>query len=131
MVDYMRYYAYSALEMRHTVEILKAMGDPLRLRLLRLLRQREACVCELVEALAIPQYQASKHLRVLRDAGLVQDRRVGNWVHYSLASHARPFLSALFDALDTHLPDQDTVCERDDRRFREAGRKHAAEAECA
>jgi len=84
-----------------------------------------------VEALAVPQYRASKHLRVLRDAGLVQDRRVGTWVHYSLAPQAQPFLSALFDAVEAHLPDRDRMCQRDDRRFREAGRKHAAGAECA
>lgn len=70
--------------MRGTAEIFKALGDPVRLRIMRLLLERELCVCELVHALEMPQYRVSRHLGVLRRAGLVQDRRQGAWRHYSL-----------------------------------------------
>jgi ArsR family transcriptional regulator len=70
--------------MRNVTGLLEALTDPTRLRLLRLLRQEELCVCELVDALRIPQYKISRHLRRLRAAGLVEARRDGRWMHYRL-----------------------------------------------
>ena len=63
---------------------LDALADPTRLRLLRLLRRQELCVCELVDALRMPQYKISRHLRKLRAIGLVEARRDGRWMHYRL-----------------------------------------------
>ena len=71
--------------MRDVARLLTALTDPTRLRLLRLLRQQELCVCELVDALRIPQYKISRHLRRLRAAGLVEARREGRWMHYRLS----------------------------------------------
>ena len=71
--------------MRNVTGLLDALTDPTRLRLLRLLRQQELCVCELVDALRIPQYKISRHLRRLRAAGLVEARREGRWMHYRLS----------------------------------------------
>jgi ArsR family transcriptional regulator len=66
-------------------EIFKALGDPVRLRLFQLLASRdELCVCHLTEALKLPQSTVSRHLGVLRHAGLVQTRREGKWMHYRL-----------------------------------------------
>jgi ArsR family transcriptional regulator len=61
-----------------------ALSDEKRLRILALLRAGEHCVCELTEALDLPQSLLSFHLRALREAGLVLDRRAGRWVYYSL-----------------------------------------------
>jgi ArsR family transcriptional regulator len=61
-----------------------ALSDEKRLRILTLLRAGEHCVCELTEALDLPQSLLSFHLRTLKDAGLVRDRREGRWVYYSL-----------------------------------------------
>jgi len=62
----------------------KALGDPVRLRLFALLGQRdEVCVCHLVEALHLPQSTISRHLAVLRHAGLVSTRRDGKWMYYA------------------------------------------------
>ena len=71
--------------MREILNVLAALGDPVRLRLLRLLRGRELCVCELVDALRMPQYKISRHLRSLRAVGLVEARRDGRWMHYRLS----------------------------------------------
>ena len=71
--------------MRNVTGLLDALTDPTRLRLLRLLRQQELCVCELVDALHIPQYKISRHLRRLRAVGLVEARREGRWMHYRLS----------------------------------------------
>jgi len=66
------------------VRILKALADPTRLRLVRLLAQEELNVQELCAALETPQPRVSRHLAVLREAGLVSDRREGNRIFYSL-----------------------------------------------
>lgn len=72
--------------MHEIVEALKALADPTRLRVVGLLTQvpEGVCVCELVDALRLPQYQVSRHLAVLRAAGLVEGRRAGTWVFYRL-----------------------------------------------
>ncbi len=63
----------------------QAMAHPTRLRILDALARQEACVCHLTTLLGQRQAHVSQHLRVLRDAGLVNDRRDGQMVYYSLA----------------------------------------------
>jgi ArsR family transcriptional regulator len=70
--------------MEADLEIFKACADQTRLRLLFLLAERELCVCELVEVLGMPQGKVSRHLGVLKRAGLVRDRREGTWIYYAL-----------------------------------------------
>jgi ArsR family transcriptional regulator len=67
---------------RGAIRVLGALTDSTRLRLLRLLRRQELCVCELMDALRMPQYRISRHLRTLRGLGLVEARREGRWMHY-------------------------------------------------
>ncbi len=69
-----------------TVAIQAALADPLRMRLVRLLMERELCVCELMDMLDEPQYKVSRHLRTLKQAGVVRDRREGKWMHYAIAT---------------------------------------------
>jgi ArsR family transcriptional regulator len=69
-----------------TVEVFRALADPVRLELLALIAARgPICVCHLDEALPYSQSRISKHLAVLRRAELVETRREGTWVYYSLA----------------------------------------------
>ena len=65
-------------------EVFKALGDPLRVRMLNLLLSggEPLCVCEIVDALRLPQYQVSRHMAVLKRAGLVGTRREGTWVYH-------------------------------------------------
>ena len=66
-------------------DLFRALADPTRLRLLLLLAdQGELCVCELTHALAEFQPKISRHLAMLREAGIVLDRREGLWIHYRL-----------------------------------------------
>lgn len=65
--------------------LLQAVADPSRLRLLKCLQVRPLCVCELVQATGMPQSRVSRHLKILRDTGLVIDQRDAQWVVYSLA----------------------------------------------
>jgi ArsR family transcriptional regulator, arsenate/arsenite/antimonite-responsive transcriptional repressor len=61
-----------------------ALSEPLRLKILDLLRTQELCVCELGEALEMPQSKLSFHLKVLKEAELVRARQQGRWMYYSL-----------------------------------------------
>lgn len=79
--------------------LFKALSDPIRLRILAVLRHGEVCVCHIHEALDIPQPTASRHLAYLRRAGLVATRRDGLWVHYRLAEPHDPVLATIVGAV--------------------------------
>lgn len=65
-------------------KIFKALGDRNRLRIVNMLKERALCVCEITNILKLSQSTVSGHLRVLRDAGLVDDVKDGLWVEYRL-----------------------------------------------
>lgn len=65
------------------VALLKALADPTRLKLLKLVLREELCVCELVDLLQISQPAVSQHLAKLKAAGLVRERRSGMWTFYA------------------------------------------------
>jgi ArsR family transcriptional regulator, arsenate/arsenite/antimonite-responsive transcriptional repressor len=70
--------------MKELVSIFKALSDETRLRIVKLLEHGELCVCDLVAACDMVQPKVSFHLRVLKAAGLVRDRKQGKWMHYRL-----------------------------------------------
>ena len=70
--------------MEEILRIFKALSDETRIRIVKLLEKGELCVCDIVAALDIVQPKASFHLGVLKDAGLIQDRREGKWMHYRI-----------------------------------------------
>ena len=78
------------------VDTVKALAEPLRWRIVELLAAEELCVCHLVEELDVPQPLVSHHLKVLRDAGLVESRTFRYWTYYRLRPDA---LAALGDTL--------------------------------
>lgn len=61
-----------------------ALSDPIRLRILELLRQQEMCVCDLCDRLEVPQSKLSFHLKTLKEAGLVHSHQDGRWIYYRL-----------------------------------------------
>jgi len=65
-------------------EIFRALGDPSRLRMAVLLLEKELCVCDLMAVLEMSQSSVSRHMSVLRSAGLAADRRDGRWAYYRL-----------------------------------------------
>lgn len=77
--------AARTLEVRPAARLFKALGDETRLRIVALLSHGELCVCHLEEALELPQPTVSRHLATLRASAVVESRRDGSWVHYSLA----------------------------------------------
>lgn len=78
----------AALEAPHVARWFHALSDETRVQLVEILSGGEQCVCDLQSALGAAQSRLSFHLKVLRDAGIVQDRKDGRWVHYTLRPEA-------------------------------------------
>lgn len=75
--------------------LFRTLADPTRLRILRLIRESEVCVCYFVEALQISQPKISRHLAYLRRSGIVHARKDGKWVHYSIVYPPHPSAAAI------------------------------------
>ena len=82
-----------------TAEVYKALADKVRLHILALLTQEELCVCELVAIFDISQPGISQHLRKLKDAGLIKERKTAQWVYYSLNRETFPLLQEIVQSL--------------------------------
>ena len=90
--------------MRNLADTFKALSDETRLQIMALLLDNEElCVCDFVGALDLTQSKASRHLRYLFNAGLVEDRREGLWMHYRLSSRLTPQQKVLIEALANTL----------------------------
>ena len=73
------------LDVRPISRLFRALGDETRLRIIALLAHGELCVCHLEECLRVSQPKVSRHLAILRAAGVADSRRDGSWVYYRLA----------------------------------------------
>ena len=76
-------------------EIFKALGDEMRLAIVQMLVGKELCVCNILDAFAMSQPAISHHLKILRQAGVVRDRREGKWIYYSLNPATINLMSAV------------------------------------
>ena len=83
---YLYMFIYERQPMKEIAIIFKALSDDTRLRVIKLLQERELCVCELMQVLDMSQPRISRHMSVLKNAGFVDDRREGKWVHYFLCN---------------------------------------------
>ena len=87
------------LSTKNAISLFHALSDETRLALLDRLKDGERCVCELTDAMKASQSRLSFHLKVLKDAGFVEDRREGRWMYYSLSVRAMEELEDLVDGL--------------------------------
>lgn len=71
-------------ELRKVAEFYKALGDESRLLIVQMLAEQEMCVCEIIDKLSMSQPAVSHHLKILKQANLVNDAREGKWIYYSL-----------------------------------------------
>jgi len=95
--------------LQELIKVFKALGDETRIRLLKLIQHRELCVCELMQALDMTQSRVSRNLGILKNAGLVIDRRDGLWVYYSINNEADPSLLKLLGVLKDSCNDDKTI----------------------
>ena len=92
------------------IELFHALSDETRLEIIELLRNGERCVCELTDTLDAAQSRLSFHLRVLKDAGIVRDRKDGRWVHYELDPEAFDEMEALVGAMKPRVLERAGQC---------------------
>ena len=85
--------------MKQLVAVTKALADPNRVLIMKMLSAREMCVCEITAALELSQPTVSKHLKVLEAAGLVESRRNGPWTDYRPVASAPAKTAAIVDAV--------------------------------
>jgi ArsR family transcriptional regulator len=96
--------------MKDFIKVMKALSDPNRVKILKLLQQKTMCVCELQGALQIAQPSVSKHLKLLEEAGLVDYKKEGLWVNYYLADgKASPYAASLLGNLKHWLEDDPEI----------------------
>jgi ArsR family transcriptional regulator len=89
---------------------MKALSDPSRVKIMKLLQRRQLCVCELTAGLGLAQPTVSKHLKILEEAGLVTSTKEGLWVNYRLADgESSPYAAALIGNLRHWLNDDPEI----------------------
>jgi ArsR family transcriptional regulator, arsenate/arsenite/antimonite-responsive transcriptional repressor len=98
--------------MKDFIKVMKALSDPNRLKILKMLQHRTLCVCEIQNALGISQPNVSNHLKVLENAGLVESDKDGLWVNYSPADgRTSPYVASLLGNLRHWLDDDPQIAE--------------------
>lgn len=102
--------------MKSFIKVMKALADPNRVKMIKLLQRRMLCVCEIQEAVGLAQSTASKHLKILEEAGLIRSSRDGLWVNYRLAEEPdNPYAAALLREVRAWLEDDPGVVALVDR----------------
>ena len=91
--------------MKTQLKVFKALSDKNRLTIIKMLEVKPMCVCEIAAALGLASSTVSKHLSLLNEAGLIQDRKEGKWVNYSPVSDPSPFIRELLRLLGGSLKD--------------------------
>ncbi|MDI6796337.1 MAG: metalloregulator ArsR/SmtB family transcription factor [Desulfatibacillaceae bacterium] len=102
--------------MEDFIKVMKALSDPNRVKMVKMLQRRTMCVCEIHEALEIAQSTASKHLKILEEAGLIASRKDGLWVNYFPADGAKnAYVASILGQLRHWLesePEMEALMER-------------------
>jgi len=96
--------------MKEFIKVMKALSDPNRVKIVKILQQKGMCVCELQDALQISQPSVSKHLKILEEAGLVDYTKDGLWVNYFLSNGQKSsYASSIMGNLRHWLEDEPEV----------------------
>jgi len=104
--------------MKQALRVFSALSDENRVRMLYALRRGELCVCQLIDLMGLSPSTVSKHLSILRDAGLLDSRKKGRWVYYRLADQTiLPMIGKMASPLFQSLEKSPTV-KADDKRLK-------------
>jgi DNA-binding transcriptional ArsR family regulator len=109
---------YGKQDMRELMAVLKALADENRVRILGAVRQRELCVCQIVELLGLAQSTVSKHVSILHQARLVESRKEGRWMYYRAADADSPVEARQIAALVTELLSRTSEAGEDMKRMK-------------
>ncbi len=94
------------IDLQRASQLLKLLGDPTRLTMMKLLYSHECCVCEFVEIFKMSQPAISQHLRKLRDIELVKEQRRGQWIFFSINQNHEDY--HFIQSILEQLPDQNS-----------------------
>ena len=98
--------------MKDFVKVMKALSDPNRVKIIKMLQHKTMCVCEMREALQVAQPTVSKHLKLLEDAGLVTFLKDGTWVNYQLTDGGNsPYVASLLGNLRHWMEDDPQIAD--------------------
>jgi ArsR family transcriptional regulator len=98
--------------MKPFLKVMKALSDPNRVKIIKMLQQRVLCVCEMKAALNIAQPTVSKHLKLLEDAGLVASEKEGLWVNYRLTDGSNsPYAATVLGNLRHWLNEEKQIAD--------------------
>jgi len=104
------------MEIREYESVMKAIADPTRVRILKILEGGEMCVCQIIAILSLGQSTVSKHLFLLRAAELIKDRRDRKWVYYSLdRGNDSPYAARMLGNLRGWLNDDPVIAKDRER----------------
>lgn len=96
--------------MEEFIKVTKALSDPVRVKIIKMLQHKKMCVCEMRELLQINQPSVSKHLKILENAGLVNSEKDGLWVNYQLTDgSSSPYAASLLGNLKHWLSDDPEI----------------------
>lgn len=96
--------------LKEFIEVMKALSDANRIKLLKILQEKSMCVCEIRETLGIAQPTVSKHLKILEAAGLVGHEKDGLWVNYHLTDgRSSPYAASLLGQLKHWLAEESEI----------------------
>ena len=95
--------------MRKLVKVFSALSDETRIRILKVLLERDCCVCEVMQALDISQSRASRNLSILENSGFVSSRREGLWMVYSVNYQSNGSVPSLLQMLGTCLEGEEII----------------------
>ena len=107
--------------MREFMTVIKALAEENRVRVVLALRERELCVCQIVELLGLAPSTVSKHLSILYQAGLLESRKDGRWVYYRLAQNDTTPEAISAISWVTNCLKHDRIISEDDCRIKENG----------
>lgn len=97
---------------RENVNVFKALSDPNRIRIMKMVVERELCMCELREILDLSNSTVSKHLTILRDAGLLLDSKDGKWVNFRLNDKSEHrFIRSVISLMKNSFDDDEAMQE--------------------
>jgi len=110
--------------MKEFIDVMKALSDPSRVRLLKILQKKTLCVCEIQSMLGIAQPTVSKHMKIMEKAGLVKKTKDGLWVNYTVAYGSdNPYAASIIGNLQYWLSD-DAVLKKMEKKLPHIQRKN-------
>lgn len=96
--------------LKHQTNVFKALSDPNRLRIIKMLQIKPLCVCEITDILGLAASTVSNHLNILKKAGFIEDFKDGKWINYNLSKNInKPEISSLMTSMHFILEDDEVI----------------------